>query len=350
MKLSDLKKYDSSLNFKFNAGWPEDLETIANIENLRDSTFVFVKNIKFFNKLDAKLNTGTFKESGVIFEEKFFLTLKPELVASLEAKLGWFATSQNVALSLTVLSKPFYDKKLKGVNTQVDGRQMGTVDIHPTAMVAQNVFIGEYVKIGADVEIMPGTVILPYSEIGEGTKIYPNVTIYPFTKIGKNCRFHSSVVIGSDGFGYTFNQGQHQKIWHMGGVEIHDDVEIGANSAVDCGTFSPTIIGAGTRIDNSVQIAHNCKVGRGCVLCGHSGLAGSAVIEDYVVLGGKAGVGPDAHLGMGTQVAGAAMVNEGAVWPAGSKLGGHPARDLKEWMRGFAYIRKMSIKETKIKE
>ena len=344
MKLSDLKRYDSSLNFKFNADWSRSLETIANIENLRADTFVFVKNIKFFNKLEAKLNSGEVKHSGVIFEEKFYLTLKPEIISALESKLGWFATSQNVALSLTNISKPFYDKKLSGINSQVDGRQMGTVDIHPSAQVAQNVFIGEYVKIGADVEIMPGVVILSHSEIGEGTIIYPNVSIYPFSKIGKKCRIHSAVVIGSDGFGYTFNQGQHQKIWHMGGVEIHDDVEIGANSAIDAGTFSPTIVGAGTRIDNSVQIAHNCKVGRGCILCGHSGLAGSAVIEDYVVLGGKAGVGPDTHLGMGTQVAGAAMVNEGAIWPAGSKLGGHPARDLKEWMRGFAYIRKMSLK------
>jgi UDP-3-O-[3-hydroxymyristoyl] glucosamine N-acyltransferase len=350
MKLSDLKRYDSSLSFKFNADWSGNLETIANIENLRADTFVFVKNIKFFNKLETRLNSGETKLSGVIFEDKFFQTLKPEVISSLETKLAWFATSQNVALSLTSISKPFYDKKLQGVNTQVDGRQMGTVDIHPTAQVAQNVFIGEYVKIGEDVEIMPGTVIMPYTEIGAGTVIYPHVSIYPFSKIGKNCRFHSGVVIGSDGFGYTFNQGQHQKIWHMGGVEIHDDVEIGANSAVDAGTFSPTIVGAGTRIDNFVQIAHNCKVGRGCILCGHAGLAGSAVIEDYVVLGGKAGVGPDAHLGMGTQVAGAAMVNEGAIWPAGSKLGGHPARDLKEWMRGFAYIRKVSLKDTKSKE
>ncbi len=350
MKISDLKKYDSTIDFKFNADWANDLESIANIENLADHKFVFVKNIKFFNKFDAKINSGDFKKSGVIFEDKFYKTLNAEIISALESKLAWIATSQNVALSLTHISKPFYDKKINGVNTQVDGRQMGTVDIHPTAMVAQNVFVGEFVKIGEGVEIMPGSVILPYSEIGAGTKIYPMVTIYPFTKIGKNCRIHSGVVIGSDGFGYTFNQGKHEKIWHMGGVEIHDDVEIGASSAIDAGTFSPTIVGAGTRIDNFVQIAHNCRIGRGCILCGHAGVAGSAVLEDYVVLAGKAGVGPDAHLGMGTQVAGAAMVNEAAIWPAGSKLGGHPARDIKEWMRGFAYIRKVSLRETKSKE
>jgi UDP-3-O-[3-hydroxymyristoyl] glucosamine N-acyltransferase len=133
----------------------------------------------------------------------------------------------------------------------------------------------------------------------------------------------------------------------MGGVIIHDGVEIGSNSSVDMGTFSPTIIGPGCIIDNLVQIAHNVKLGRGCVLCGQSGVAGSAVLEDFVVLGGRAAIGPDSHIGMGTQVAGGAKVNESAIWPAGSKLGGHPARDLKEWMKGFAYLRKVSLKENK---
>ena len=154
------------------------------------------------------------------------------------------------------------------------------------------------------------------------------------------------MVIGSDGFGYTFHQGQHKKIWHMGGVIIQDDVEIGSNSSVDMGTFSPTIIGAGTRIDNLVQVAHNCKIGKGCVLCGQSGVAGSAILEDFVVLGGRAAIGPDVHIGMGAQIAGGAKVTDG-VWPAGSKLGGHPARDLREWMKGLAYVRKMSLDDGK---
>jgi len=158
---------------------------------------------------------------------------------------------------------------------------------------------------------------------------------------------HSGVVVGSDGFGYTFHQGQHKKIWHMGGVSIQDDVEIGSNSTIDMGTFSPTIIGSGTRIDNLVQVAHNVKIGKGCVLCGQSGIAGSAVLEDFVVLGGRAAVGPDVHLGMGCQLAGGSKVTDSAIWPAGSKLGGHPARDLKEWLKGLAYLRKVSLNETK---
>ena len=346
MKLQDLISFDKTLKFIKNPEWPEEILAISALDALKEHSFIFVKNAKFLQKLIPNIAQAQSLKLGVVVDEKFFTMANAEMKTELE-KLSWIATSPNVALSLTLLSKPFYDLKMKGINNQVDGRQMGNTEIDPSARISQNVFIGENVKIGANVEILPGCVILPFVEIGAGTKIHPNVTIYSFTKIGKNCRFQSNVVIGGDGFGYTFHQGQHLKIWHMGGVEIHDDVEIGSNSSVDMGTFSPTIIGSGCRIDNMVQIAHNCKLGLGCVLCGQSGLAGSVVLEDYVVLGGRAAVGPDSHIGMGTQIAGGAMVNESAVFPAGSKLGGHPAKDLKEWMRSVAWVRKMSARETK---
>jgi UDP-3-O-[3-hydroxymyristoyl] glucosamine N-acyltransferase len=346
MKLSELLKFDASLKIVKNPEWPEEILAISALDALSPNGLIFLRNAKFLQKLIPRLDEAVVKKNGVIVDEKFYALMNAEARSQLES-LAWIITSPNVALTLTTLSKPFYDRKFQGLNTQVDGRQMGTTDIHPSARISQNVFIGEHVKIGANVEIMAGCVIHPYVTIGNNTKIYPNVSIYPFVTIGANCRFHSGVVIGSDGFGYTFHQGQHKKIWHMGGVTIHDDVEIGSNSSVDAGTFSPTIIQSGCRIDNLVQIAHNVKLGKGCVLCGQAGIAGSAVLEDYVVLGGRAAIGPDSHLGMGTQVAGGAKVNEGAIWPAGSKLGGHPARDLKEWMKGLAYVRKMSLKETK---
>lgn len=343
MKLQDLVTFDPSLKLEINSEWPEEILAISALDNLSPGSVVFIKNAKFLEKFLPHLEKALELKVGAIVDEKFFKLANADLKEKMN-KLSWLATSPQVALSLTLLSKPFYEMKMKGLNTQVDGRQMGTVDIDPSAYVAQNVFIGEHVRIGPGVEIMPGCVILPHSEIGEKTKLYPNVTLYPFSRIGKNCRLHSGVVIGSDGFGYTFSQGQHKKIWHMGGVDVHDDVEIGSNSSVDMGTFSPTVIGAGTRIDNLVQIAHNVKIGKGCVICGQAGVAGSAVLEDFVVMGGRAAIGPDSHIGMGTQVAGGAKVNEGAIWPAGSKLGGHPAKDLKEWMKGVAYLRTMSLK------
>jgi UDP-3-O-[3-hydroxymyristoyl] glucosamine N-acyltransferase len=344
MKLQDLLKFDSSLKFLKNSEWPEEILAISALDGLKKNSLVFIKNARFLEKFKPHIEEAVALKMGVIVDEKFFHLVSAQLKAEIE-KLPWIATSTNVPLSLTLLSKPFYELKMKNVNTQVDGRQMGTTEIDPSAYIAQNVFIGENVKISAHVEIMPGSVILPHSVIGPNTKIYPNVTIYPFTQIGKDCRIHSGTVIGSDGYGYTFHEGKHVKIWHMGGVIIHDDVEIGSNCSVDMGTFSPTSIGSGTRIDNLVQIAHNVKIGKGCIICGQSGIAGSAVLEDYVVMGGRAAIGPDSIIGMGTQVAGGAKVNEGAIWPAGSKLGGHPAKDLKEWMKGIAYVRTMSLKE-----
>lgn len=344
MKLQELIKFDSTIKVVKNSEWPEEILAISALDSLINQSVVFLKNAKFLKKFEPQIKTAIEQKIGAIIDEKFFNLMSSDVKEELQ-KLPWLAVTANVANSLTALSKPFYDMKMAGINTQVDGRQMGTTDIDPSAYIAQNVFIGEHVKIGSKVEIMPGSVILPHSEIGDNSKIYPNVTIYPFTKIGKNCRIHSGVVIGSDGFGYTFQQGMHVKIWHMGGVIIHDDVEIGSNSSIDMGTFSPTIIGAGSRIDNLVQIAHNVKMGRGCVICGQAGIAGSVVLEDYVVLGGRAAIGPDSHIGSGSQLAGGAKVSEGAIWPPGSKLGGHPAKDLKEWSRGIAYLRMMSLKE-----
>ncbi|HLT21956.1 MAG TPA: UDP-3-O-(3-hydroxymyristoyl)glucosamine N-acyltransferase, partial [Bacteriovoracaceae bacterium] len=333
MKLAQLKQFDSTLEIVYNQSWPEEILAISSLEHLAIQSVVFIKNARFLNKFLPHLEEAKGKKIGVIVDAKFYSLMNAESKEAL-SQLAFIATTANVALSLTSLSKPYYEKKFENLNSQVDGRQMGTTNIDASARIAQGVFIGENVTIGADVVIHPGVTILPEVVIGEKTVIYPNVTIYPFTKIGKSCRIHSGVVIGSDGFGYTFDQGVHKKIWHMGGVEIHDHVEIGSNTSIDQGTFSPTIIGAGTRIDNLVQIAHNCRIGKGCILCGQSGLAGSVTLEDYVVLGGRAAVGPDSFIGMGSQIAGGAKVNESAHWPAGSKLGGHPAKDLKEWMRG----------------
>lgn len=345
MKLQDLITVDPALKI-VKSGWPEEILAICSLDSFSMNGMVFIKNQKFLQKFMLSIHEAAAQKLGAVLDEKIYSGLSDENKVLLN-ELPWLAVSPQVPLTLTLLSKPFYEVKMKGLNTQVDGRQMGTVDIDPGAYIAQNVFIGEHVKIAAGVEIMPGCVILPHTQIEANTKIYSNVTLYPFTQIGKNCRIHSGTVIGSDGFGYTFHQGRHLKIWHMGGVVIQDDVEIGSNCSVDGGTFSPTTIGTGTRIDNLVQIAHNVKLGRGCIICGQSGVAGSAVLEDYVVLGGRAAIGPECRLGTGTQVAGGAKVNEGGEWPAGSKLGGHPARDLKEWMRGVAYLRNMSLKEKK---
>jgi UDP-3-O-[3-hydroxymyristoyl] glucosamine N-acyltransferase len=342
MHLQDILSYDSSLTLVHGDQGGKYLQ-ISLPDELKSHSVVFVKNQKFLSSLLKSLE-HEFSDIACVFDQKLWSSLNEDQLQVLKSKARVVARTSNVPLSIARLSEPFYQARMGELQQSVDGRQMGTSDIEASALISQGVFIGEHVTIGAHVVIHPGVVIQSHVSIGEHSVLYPNVTVMPFTKIGKHVRIHANTTIGSDGFGYVFDKGVHHKIWHMGGVEIQDRVEIGSNCSIDMGAFTATVIGAGSKIDNQVQIAHNVKIGKGCILCGQAGVAGSAVLEDYVVLGGRAAIGPDAHIGQATQVAGGAMVNEGARWPQGSILGGHPARDIKEWMKTFAWVRKNALK------
>lgn len=342
VKLEILKNLDPSFTLEWKTSELEGLVGISQIDQVEDKHLVFVKNKKFLQKLILQIKNK--HEALIIIEKKFY----DELLQSADLKklkdtFIWGGTVVDVNLAISYFSKPFYDLKFLENNFLVDGRQMGSTTIHPTAMIAQGVFIGENVTIGENVQILSGTTILSNVTILENTKIYPNVSIYENVKIGKNCRIHSGTIIGADGFGYNFSKGIHHKVWHVGGVEIGNNVEIGANSTIDQGTFTPTKIGDGSKLDNQVQVGHNCQLGMGVILCGQVGIAGSTKIGDFSVFGGKAGVGPDLVIGKGVQVAGNAMVNTD--WPDGSIVAGHPARPIKEWMKGLAWVRKMSLEK-----
>jgi len=338
---SKLKEFDTSIELISSKHDDPTVDGLTNIQLPKDRHLIFIKDRKFLKTfLDAKENWKN-NSFGILIAKSLWEKQSEDI--DCKDDLDFIAVSESIDLSISFLSKPFYDKKFSELNNMVDGRQMGSADVHPTSWIAQSAFIGEDVKIGENVKIHAGAIIMSNVEIESGCEIYPNVTIYPFAKIGKNCRFHSQVTIGADGFGYNFSNGVHHKVWHMGSVIIGDNVEIGANSCIDQGTFSPTVVGAGTKIDNHCQVGHNCQVGAGVILCGGASLAGSAVVGDYTVFGGMAALGPGETLGKACQIAGAAKVTTS--WPDGSVLGGHPARPLKEWLRGVAFVRKESLKK-----
>lgn len=340
MKWDELINHDSSLSLQRPKNWEADIVGIADCEDPRPNHLVFVKNGKFLNKIHSSKNTP---QVGLVLQESFFnKSQEDEPVKEMLKNVAFVATTKSVDVSLSYLSKAFYQNLENDKNFFVDGRQTGKAEIHPTAKVAQGVFIGEGVTIAEDVVILPGCVLMGNNKIDRGTKLFPNVTLYPNVHIGEEVRIHAGAVIGSDGYGYNFDQGAHQKVWHIGGVRIGNSVEIGSQSNIDGGTFSPTTIGHGTKIDSQVQIGHNCWIGEHVIICGQVGVAGSCVLENYCVLGGKAGVGPGVTLGEGSQVAGSAQVNSDH--PKGSVLGGHPARPVKEWLRGLAYLRKVSLR------
>jgi len=341
MKLGNLKIFDSSMQI---ITGEDELSILGITDNflLTLNHFVFIKNNKFLT--DWLEKTKQAKQTGIIFEKKLFNLLNEEVKAKVIELAYFVAVVDDVNLAMSYLSKPFYDDLIKNTNDVIDGRQMGSAKVDSSAWIAQGVFVGDSVSIHADVKIHPGVVIMAGAEIGANSEIFPNTVIYRNVKIGKNVRIHANCSIGSDGFGYNFKSGEHLKVWHMGSVIIGDKVEIGANTSIDGGTFSPTIIGAGSKIDNLVQVGHNCRLGIGVIICGQGGLAGSCTLGDYTVMGGGAAVGPGIIVGKGAQIAG----NAGVVSNVGDgeTVGGFPARDIKEWLKGIAYVRKLSLKNS----
>ena len=340
MLLGSLKNFDST--FALITDTPEQtaVEGITDTSAFYPRHILFIKNKFFFNEFLDNVDAISI---GVILDKKFADGMSAEQLESIKAKAWWVGSVQDVNLGMSYLSKPFYDEKLGAPNDIVDGRQMGTSSVHPTAWIAQGVFVGANVVIEANVKIHPGVVIMSGVVISEGSEIFPNVTIYRNVKIGMNVRIHSQCTIGADGFGYNFSKGIHHKVWHMGSVVIGNNVEIGAGSCIDSGTFSPTIIGDGSKIDNQVQVGHNCKIGTGVVLCGQVGIGGSTTIGDYSVVGGAAMIANGMKIGKAVQIAGGSGVT-GQI-SDGEVVGGFPARDIKEWFKGVAYLRKHSLKK-----
>lgn len=215
--------------------------------------------------------------------------------------------------------------------------------IHPSAVVADDaeigadVAIGPFVTIGKGVCVGDGTVLCAHVSLGaevsvgrrcvlhEGAVVKAGCTMGDRVQIGPNC------VIGYDGFGYRQVDGRHEKVPHVGIVAIEDDVEIGPCTCIDRAKFGRTTIGAGTKIDNLVQVAHNVRVGRGCLFAGQVGIAGSAHLGDYVALLGHAGVRDNTQVGDGVMASAFAAIATDV--PAGEKVGGIPARPISEQKR-----------------
>jgi UDP-3-O-[3-hydroxymyristoyl] glucosamine N-acyltransferase len=206
------------------------------------------------------------------------------------------------------------------------------VVVHPGA------FVGEEVQIGSNTVIHPGVRILDGCRIGDNVVLHPNVVLYENTILGNNVMIHAGAVIGGFGFGYHTVNGRHERGAQLGFVEIGDDVEIGANTTIDRGTYGPTVIGSGTKIDNLVMIAHNCRIGRHNLICSQVGIAGSCTTGDYVVLAGQVGLRDHVQIGdrvmLGAQ-AGVMNNIESGAWL------GSPAKPEREQLVEFAAVSKL---------
>ena len=220
---------------------------------------------------------------------------------------------------------------------------------HPTAIVGEgtridesasigpHVVIGADCRIGAGVVLMASVVVEDDCEIGADTVIHPNVSVYSKTRIGARVIVHAGAVIGADGFGYFPEDGTLHKWPHVGNVVIEDEVEIGANACIDRAKFGTTLIEHGAKIDNLVQIDHNCRVGQCAILAGQTGLAGSVVVEAGVVCGGQVGIADHKTIGRGARLGAQSGIFSDV--PPGTDMFGRPAQPIQPAMQEVAFIR-----------
>jgi UDP-3-O-[3-hydroxymyristoyl] glucosamine N-acyltransferase len=214
-----------------------------------------------------------------------------------------------------------------------------TVSLGPDVSVLPFAVIGEGTVIGARCRLYSGVVVGRYCRLGDDVTLYPNAVLYDGTVLGHRVIVHANAVLGADGFGYRLHDGKHVKVPQFGHVEIADDVEIGACTTIDRGTFQATRVGEGTKIDNLVQIGHNCRIGRHNLLVSQMGIAGSSSTGDYVVIAGQVGIVGHVHIGDGVIIGGQAGVTKDI--PAGQRMLGSPATPEREQKRMLMSLEKL---------
>ena len=227
--------------------------------------------------------------------------------------------------------------------------------VDPTARLGADVEIHPFARVGAGAEIGAGCTIHSGASVGAGcrvgpgTVIFPNATLYDDTVVGARCIVHAGAVLGAYGFGYKSGPQGHSLSAQLGWVELGDDVEIGANATIDRGTYGPTVIGAGTKVDNLVMIAHNCRIGRHCMICSQVGVAGSTTTGDFVVMAGQVGVRDHVHIG-DRAILGARSGVSSDIPPPGVTVLGEPAIELRDRKLQLATMSKLPEMRKSLKD
>lgn len=324
-----LKEIASLIDGKIIGDEEIEITGVSGISDVKEGDITFLSGTRLLNALKKS------SASAVILNEPVAGLEKPSIVV------------KNPQYAFAKLLSHFYVKP-----HQYTG-------IHKNAYVSDNAIIGQNVtiypfayiadgaSIGSGTVVYPGVFIGEKSIIGENCLIYANVTIRDNVIIGSNVIIHAGAVIGSDGFGYVFEEGAHQKIPQIGGVVIEDNVEIGANVTIDRATTGKTTIGKGTKIDNLVQIGHNVQIGKNVILVSQVGIAGSSKIGDGVILGGQVGVADHAVVESGT-IVGAKGGVMGEI-KHGIYSGILPMPH-KEWLKAMAIFGKLPELKKKIEE
>jgi len=299
-----------------------DITRLAGIEEARAGDLTFFANPKYAAALKAT------QASAVILGER----AEAAPCAMLRAANPYFAFARAMDVFAPRHAAP------PGVHRLADVAAGAAID--PTASIAAFVSIGEGARVGARTVVYPHVTIGAGATIGDDCVIHARVSIRERVVLGHRVVVQDGAVIGSDGFGFAQRpDGTHHKIPQMGGVVVEDDVEIGANSAIDRPAVGETRIGAGTKIDNLVQVAHGVTIGRDVLLAAQVGIAGSSTIEDRVTLAGQVGVA--GHLTLGKGVIATAQTGIPNSVEAGRFISGYPAIDNRDWLKSSAVFRRL---------
>ena len=279
--------------------------------------------------------------------------ISPKMAAELADSATWCERSWIVAedpyLYFAQLAALFHPPQMPQAGVH-PGAVLGEgARIAASAEVRENVSIGRDVIIGQRCRIFPGVVVGDDSVLGHDVVLYPNVTIYHGCVLGNRVVVHSGSVIGADGFGFVWDKKSWCKIPQTGSVIIEDDVEIGANTTVDRGAMSNTVIRKGAKVDNQVQIAHNVEIGEHVAIAGSAGIAGSTKIGAYCHVGGGAMVAGHIHIADNTQIGGGTLVSKSIKVP-GAYVSFYPLQAKKDWLVNAGHVRHLDDMVKRIKQ
>lgn len=301
------------------------INTFAKIEEGKKGAISFLSNLKYLHYIYDT-------ESSIVLINEDVKLEKPVKPTLIRVKNAY----ESVAKLLQIYAS--MQPKKKGIDS--------LAFIHPSATIGKDCYIGPFVAIGPDVTIGDGCVLHPHVTIGEkasvgsNTEIYSNAVVYHHCKVGSNCVLHAGCVIGADGFGFAPNQEGYEKIPQMGIVIIEDNVEIGANTCVDRSTMGQTVIHKGVKLDNLIQVAHNCEIGENTVMSAQVGMAGSTKIGSWCMVGGQAGFAGHIHVADRTTIGAQCGVISNTKGN-GENLIGSPAMDPKDFFKAKALYRRL---------
>ena len=300
------------------------IHDVAPLDQAGDTDISFLDNIKYKNHF-AKTKAGA-------------CIVAPEMVAF--APQGCqLLTSKTPYKAYALIAQAFYPADQPPANISEGAHVHQAAKIAKGCLIEAGAVIAEGAHLGEGCWVEPNAVIGRNVEIGKNSRVGANASI-SHAIIGEGTRIYPGVRIGQDGFGFAIDPAGYVKVPQLGRVIIGDHVEIGANSCVDRGSGPDTIIGDGTWIDNFVQIGHNVKIGKGCVLVAHVGIAGSATLEDYVLVGGQVGIAGHITIGAGSKMAAQSGVIKDLA--PGSEVIGSPAMPIKQHVRQMALLKKLT--------